>query len=174
MQIIDLTLPLSNDTTVYPGDPKVNIERIQTFEKDDWNMKRLQINGHDGTHVNAPIHGTADGKNLDDYDLIDFMGPGVKYETDEDLKAGLVIIFDAINITQELAEKAVKAKVKSVGLSDKFEFDVEVEKWLLEQGMISFERLANTEKLPKAFFFHGAPLKIKEGDGSPIRAYAIV
>ena len=73
----------------------------------------------------------------------------------------------------ELAKIIVEKKPKFVGLSSNFEFDEEVERFLLENEIICFERFANTEKLPKRFFFHGAPLKIKNGDGSPIRAYAI-
>ena len=173
MNLIDLTLPIYDGMPVYPGDPEVSVKLVQTMESDGWNMRQIQMCGHDGTHVNVPIHGTKDGKNLDDYELMDFMGPGIKYESEEDLKAGMVIIFDDIDITQSIAEACLKKGVKSVGLSSNFEFNIDVEKWLLEQGMISFERLANTDQLPKNFFFYGAPLKIQEGDGSPIRAYAI-
>jgi kynurenine formamidase len=45
---------------------------------------------------------------------------------------------------------------------------------LLEAGIISFENLANTEKLPRAFTFYGMPLNIKDSDGSPIRAFALL
>jgi len=51
---------------------------------------------------------------------------------------------------------------------------VEIERWLLEGNIISFERLVNTGQLPKRFIFHGAPLKIVQRDGSPVRAYAVV
>ena len=45
---------------------------------------------------------------------------------------------------------------------------------LLEKGIISFENLANTDKLPEAFTFYGVPLNIKEADGSPVRAFAVI
>ena len=43
-------------------------------------------------------------------------------------------------------------------------------------GIISYENLVNTEKLPsgKQFVFYGFPLKIRDGDGSPVRAVAII
>jgi len=43
-------------------------------------------------------------------------------------------------------------------------------------GIISYENLVNTEKLPgdKQFMFYGYPLKIKDGDGSPVRAVAVI
>ena len=43
----------------------------------------------------------------------------------------------------------------------------------IERGAISVGRLINTEQLTKSFRFHG-PLNIVHGDGSPVRAYAIV
>ena len=55
--------------SVYPGDPEVDIEQLQTIDKDGWNMKRIHISSHDGTHVNAPIHCSEDGKSLDDYEV---------------------------------------------------------------------------------------------------------
>lgn len=70
----------------------------------------------------------------------------------------------------------IEIKPKFVGLSVKFEFDIEIEKKLLEAGIVSYENLVNTEKLPKSkkFMFYGFPLKIKDGDGSPVRAVAII
>ena len=74
----------------------------------------------------------------------------------------------------DLAQVIVKKRPPFIGLSSEFEIDEDVEKNLLKNDIICFERLANTENLPKSFFFHGAPLKIKEGDGSPVRAYATI
>jgi len=34
MRIIDLTLELSNELPVFPGDPEVDIQLTQSFEKD--------------------------------------------------------------------------------------------------------------------------------------------
>src|SRR5215467_1437008 len=79
MRIIDLTLPMYTGMPVFPGDPEVSIETIQTFERDGWNMRRIEMNSHDGTHVNVPIHGTANGKTLDDYTLSDFCGSAEIY-----------------------------------------------------------------------------------------------
>ena len=103
MKIIDLTLPLYADMEVYPGDPKPSFELIEQFAETGWNMRRLEINGHDGTHVNVPLHATAAGKNLDDYDLGAFMGESVLYESDADIKPGVGLIFHATDISWELA-----------------------------------------------------------------------
>ena len=53
---------------------------------------------------------------------------------------------------------------------------IELEKALLENEIITYTNLINLDKLPKGkeFLFIGLPLKIKKGDGSPVRAVAIL
>lgn len=173
MGVIDLSMELYSGMPVFPGDPDVKIEPIFHYEIDQWNMRRIEMNTHDATHVNVPIHATKNGKTLDNYSLDNFIGEAVKYECDDDIIAWVGLIFDTIDINSEIAERIVRVRPKFIALPARFEFDLEIERDLLEAGIISFERLVNTEKLPKRFFFHGAPLNIKEGDGSPVRAYAI-
>ena len=60
----------------------------------------------------------------------------------------------------EIAQHIVRVKPKFIGLSNAFEFDLEVEKFLLHNDIVSFERLENTSLLPKNFIFYGIPLKI--------------
>ena len=161
-----------NDSQIYLfGSPTTDGRHFIVLE----NSKQLglEINGHDGTHVNVPLHATAAGKNLDDYDLGTFMGESVLYESDADINPGVGLIFHATDISWDIAESIVAVGPSFIGLPAKFEFDIAIERWLLERDVISFERLINTEQLPKFFYFHGAPLKIVHGDGSPVRAYAV-
>ena len=173
MKVVDLTLPMHADMDVYPGDPRPRYELIEKYAETGWNMRRLEMNGHDGTHVNVPLHATAAGKNLDDYDLGAFVGESVLYETDDDIKPGVGLIFHVTDISWDIAERIVAIGPSFIGLPARFECDIAIERWLLEREVISFERLINTELLPKTFHFHGAPLKIVHGDGSPVRAYAV-
>src|SRR3989338_7184586 len=173
MKIIDLTLPLYTDMPVYPGDPEASIELIQTLERDGWNMRRIQINSHDGTHVNAQVHGIEAGKNLDGCPLESFCGQAVIYDPSVPITSDTGVIFRDRNIDKEIAEEIKKARPRFVGLSSNFEFDVDIEKDLLKEDIILFEKLANLDQLPSSFDFYGMPLKIREGDGSPVRAFAI-
>ena len=52
-RVIDLSLPLYTGMPVYPGDPETLIEPVLTLDRDGWEMRRLQINAHDATHVNT-------------------------------------------------------------------------------------------------------------------------
>ncbi len=172
MKIIDLSLELYSGLPVYPGDPEVSIEKISTVEKDEWEMRRLEINSHDGTHVNVPCHCVIGWKNLEDYSLDDFMWESVLFESEDDIQKWIGLIFWKKDINWDIAKQIVEIKPKFIGVSE--EFDIEIEKYLLEKGIISFERLTNIESLPKKFYFHWAPLRIREWDWSPVRAYVIV
>jgi len=137
-------------------------------------MRRLKINGHDVTHVNAQIHGMLKGRSLNDYKIEEFIGESLLYETDEEIKEEIRLIVINKNIDMKLAEIIVEKKPKFVGLSSEYEMDLDVEKYFFKNDLLVFERIANTNLLPKRFIFHGVPLKIKDGNGSPIRAYAIL
>jgi kynurenine formamidase len=116
----------------------------------------------------------AGGKSLDDYALDAFCGPATIFTPGMVMSPHTGVIFRDQNIGAPLAGQIKEQRPKFVGLSSKFEFDVEIERDLLVVGIISFERLANTEQLPEQFNFYGMPLNIKGGDGSPVRAYAVV
>lgn len=173
MHIIDLSKPFYDHMPVYPGDPDILIKQIQTLEKEGWNMSRIEMNLHDGTHVNAPIHMAKGGKTLDDLPLDRFTGQCTLYQEDMSFDPNIGVIFTIQNIDMDIAQQLVKTPPKFIGLSDQFEFDIAVEKFLLEHDIVSYENLTNTDKLPQKFIFYGFPLKIKDGDGSPVRAVAV-
>ncbi len=174
MQLIDLTLPLYDNMSVYPGDPEVKITQVHHLEKEGWNMATASFPTHIATHVNVPIHMVDGGKTLDDFGLENFMGTADLYRADMTFSADRGVIFTTQNLTPEIAQKLIATPPKFIGLSDKLEFDLELEKLTLEHNIISFENLANTDQLPSTFEFYGVPLKIRGGDGSPVRAFAMV
>lgn len=115
----------------------------------------------------------AKGKSLDDYKIEDFIGETILFETIEDIQPGLGLLVAKENIDMDLAKIIVEKKPKFVALAN-FEMDIVVEKFFFENDILCYERITNTKDLPKRFIFHGVPLKIKDGDGSPVRAYAII
>lgn len=57
MKIYDVTVPLSEETPVYAGDPPVQIESASAIARGDAaNVSRLCCGVHTGTHVDAPAH----------------------------------------------------------------------------------------------------------------------
>lgn len=171
MKIIDLSVSIQKGMFVYPGDPEVDIEQLHTIAEDEWNMKRLHLNSHDGTHVNAQVHCVENGRSLDDYDLAEFCGNAVIYKPGVAVGPETGVVFREV-LTMEIAKQLLPSRPKFFGLSK--EADESVEKFLLKHDAVLFERLSNTEELPERFEFFGVPLKITDGDGSPVRAFAVV
>ncbi len=201
MKIIDLTLPLDNKTPAYPGDPKIEVKQIADLKDDGWREKRLHLNTHCGTHVDAPAHFLAAGENLDEIPLTSFFGEGLivdvrKKDIDktclpkEDLKSKVILFLtkqsekvygnyynNAKFLSQEVAQELVKRKVKAIGI-DSFSPDTEpypIHKILLPAKILIIENLVNLSKLiGKKFTVYYFPLKITGGDAAPCRAVAFL
>lgn len=74
MTILDLTHLMHNDMPVYPGKRPVEIVSAATIGKDGYREKHLSIDGHTGTHIDAPAHMLEDGNTLDKYPISKFCG----------------------------------------------------------------------------------------------------
>lgn len=172
MEIIDLSLPIYSGMDVYPGDPKVLIEVAHTYEDKTWLLRKISFGSHTGTHVDAFSHMDKKGKTLDDIPLNSFFGRSYAVKTTDPLPRHAGLIFkDTPDIP--LLRAIVAAKPIFVGSE---EITIPLQRALLQKGIITFTGLANLHLLPenKSFMFYGFPLKIKEGDGSPVRAVAIL
>ena len=73
-QIIDISIPLSSSTIVYPGNPQIEIEEIQS-EASKSIISKITSGSHNGTHIDAPKHAIENGKSITDIPLDVFMGP---------------------------------------------------------------------------------------------------
>jgi len=73
MKIIDLTTEIYDGMPVYPGDPDVRIEEVYNLDRDGYNVSKIQINDHVGTHVETQYH-LIKGKKLQDEPLDRFIG----------------------------------------------------------------------------------------------------
>ena len=57
MPIYDISVPLSAELPVYPGDPRIEIRDSLTLAGGDGaNVSALNFGAHTGTHVDAPAH----------------------------------------------------------------------------------------------------------------------
>ena len=63
MIIYDISLPITNNLLVWPGDPPVHITRLAHLDQgDDFTLTYLKMSAHTGTHVDAPRHYLKDPK----------------------------------------------------------------------------------------------------------------
>ena len=69
---------ISRDTmtsSVYEGDPETVAERIKDIENgDSYNLTKLSMSVHSGTHIDAPLHFCSDGSSIEQLRLNTFYG----------------------------------------------------------------------------------------------------
>lgn len=171
MKVIDLSAPLYDAMPVYPGDPAVSIEVVHTYEEKSWELRQLSLGSHTGTHVDAFSHMHPEGSPLDEMDLTRFFGSGMVVDLDAEWPSGLGLFFTE-EIGRAYFDKIVDSGPGFVG----GELSVELERALLGQGIVTYTGLVNLDCLPRGsvFSFFGLPLNIKGGDGSPVRAVALL
>jgi len=94
-KIIDISIDLSPDTIIYPGDPRPEIDYMFKLKDGDIaNVGRMTIGLHHGTHVDVPVHFFEGGQTLDQFPLTTWVGEALVVElthlekciTDKDLK----------------------------------------------------------------------------------------
>lgn len=74
--LIDISVPITNTLTTWPGDPSVCCSRVLSLDKGDpANVSELKAGAHTGTHVDAFNHFLPDGASLDAMPLDPWVGP---------------------------------------------------------------------------------------------------
>ena len=102
MKIYDVSVPISEKTPVYEGDPNVEIATAQAIAKGDAaNVSRLCCGVHTATHVDAPNHFIEGARRVHELPLEVLIGDARVVEIDE-------------NITAISAEYIKKADLKGV------------------------------------------------------------
>ncbi len=57
MQILDITIPLDEKTPLWEGDKGVSLKRVSWLSRGaDFNVTRMEMGVHSGTHIDAPFH----------------------------------------------------------------------------------------------------------------------
>jgi len=176
MKIVDLSQPLYDGMDVYPGDPKVHIKQIHRLNKESWRLRYLQFSTHIGTHADALSHMDEEGETIDKTPIDRFMGKTILVRSNDIFPKKVGLAFRDKILGLDLFNKIVDANPLFIVVGDKSDFELEMERKLLQTGILTMAGLINMDKLPinKPFMFYGVPLKIKDGDGSPIRAFAVI
>ena len=71
----DLTHTLDEAFPTFSGEQQFFREEVTNFEEHGYNLYNLRINEHIGTHMDAPIHFSADGKTVDEIDVENLIVP---------------------------------------------------------------------------------------------------
>ena len=184
MPIYDLTLPISPHLAVWPGDPPVEVVReMDLAQGDPFNLTRLNISAHTGTHMDAPRHFIPTGPAIDQLPPDRLMGPAWVVEVGEGEgeggEAGLVTaaVLAGLDIpggVTRLLLKTANSRLWSRPLTPTFEprfvaLDASAARWLVERGVdlvgidyLSIER-GDDEGFPVHTTLLGAGVVILEG-----------
>jgi len=205
MRIHDITVPLSPDIPVYPGDPTVSVESLSSIADGDLtNLSRITLGSHSGTHIDPPYHFNNAGIRVDELPLEVMIGKalvldfaGVKEIGRKELERyriegaeRLLLKTDNSKLWQETefredyaaltvdgAQYLVEAGVKLVGIDylsiEAFHGDGEVHRTLLDKGILVLEGLNLTDIKHGHYQLICLPLKLKGGDGAPVRALLV-
>jgi arylformamidase len=201
MKIHDITLAISAELPVYPGDPPVALESLARISAGgDTNLSRLSISTHCGTHLDAPFHYCDDGLTVDAVPLTLLIGEALVAELPDVmaigrqqlaglplrgvkrllLKTGNSALLakgfsrDYAHLTEDGARYLLEREIGLVGIDglsiERFDGDGSVHRLLLGSGLVILEGLQLAGVVPGHYELICLPLKIKGGDGAPVRA----
>ncbi|WP_300588392.1 cyclase family protein [Marivita sp.] len=71
----DMTHTLHEEFPTYFGESQFSREQIFNFAEHSFNLQRLTINEHTGTHIDAPLHFSADGTSVDEIPVSSLIAP---------------------------------------------------------------------------------------------------
>lgn len=195
MKIYDISQEVFG-CVVFPGDPKPEYEKPAQIAKGDlYNLTTFSMCAHNGTHVDAPSHFIADGKNIEEISLKNFVGPAYVAEhegelTGDDAIAVLerarmsdskavkrILIKGKMVVTEEAAAVFAEAGIllygnesQTVGPEDA---PMAVHQKMLGAEIVLLEGIRLTEVPEGVYFLNAAPINLGGAEGAPCRAVLI-
>ena len=192
---IDLSILLTKDTPVFPGEPNIIFKKHANIKENTYNEHQIIINTHFGTHMDFPYHMIDDGKKSSNFKLENFIGkgkvininnPDLNSIEDEDvfliysehIEKGIDNLFSDVPVLDEnlvdfLITKKPKMLLLDIPTPDKFPYPIH--KKILGNDILIVENVCNMKLLiDKKFKVYAIPLNFKEFDGSPCRVFAEV
>ena len=73
--VVDMSHKLSPDFPTFFGVPGISMEQKFNFAEHGFNLMNLTINEHTATHIDAPLHFSADGASVDEIPVSDLVIP---------------------------------------------------------------------------------------------------
>lgn len=185
MKYYDITKELFT-SSVYPGDPIPEYERLSDMEKGDiCNLTYLKMCVHNGTHMDAPRHFIKNGRTIEQLSLEHVMGQCTvaEYEGTIDGRAAAsllngckrkVLLKGNILITEEAAREIACMDIELLGVEGQSvgtdTATARIHEILLGKGMVLLEGLVLNEVKGGEYFLCAQPIKLGGCEGAPCRA----
>ena len=80
LEIIDISITISEAMVTYEGDPKIRIQKTKNLHDDGVILSQITMGLHSGTHIDSPAHFFEDGKSIDKLKLESFIGEAKVYD----------------------------------------------------------------------------------------------
>ena len=74
-KVVDMTHVYDDKFPTYFGAPGIEMEQKFNFKDNGFNLFQLSINEHTGTHIDAPLHFSADGASVDEIPVSNLVVP---------------------------------------------------------------------------------------------------
>lgn len=188
MTIYDITKELFS-TETYPGDPvPAKSSWLSMSKGDKCNLTSLSLGSHSGTHIDAPKHFIANGKDVSEVSLEYCIGSCQVIHYDGRIKQQFwseysfqgierILFQGQVMIDETAAENIVRHGIKLIGVETPTVGDKScqenVHKILLEKEIVILENLQLNNISEGRYFLLAQPLKMQGSDGSPVRALLI-
>lgn len=191
MKIIDISKKFFS-CDIYPGDPEPEKKILSSIsEGSECNLSAVYACVHTGTHVDAPAHFVADGKEIDDLPLEPFIGECTVIEVPAGVITGDYVdrhfpkkcqrllvkgggrAFFMDSSAQELAERGlllIGTDSLSVGCKGN---QVAPHKAFLQGGVAVLEGLDLSQVKAGNYFLFAPPVNYDGLEGAPARAVLI-
>jgi arylformamidase len=203
MEIIDISLPLSEGTITHPKEPPIKFEPQRDLVKDGVASTKITLGTHIGTHIDVPSHFIYEGKTVDKVDLENLLGKCQVLEvtpTDNLIKKADIedkivekrVLFKTANsglLTKEWTREFISLSLEAAhyligkgvvlvgidytGIEASGSPGHPVHKALLENNVTILEGLNLVEVSPGSYEIIVLPLNLKGLDGAPSRAILI-
>lgn len=142
MKFLDISLTVSPELPVWPGDPAIVLERYRWIARGNAsNDTRLACSVHAGTHVDAPAHFFENGATVEQLPLDILIGPAFVAELPEvdvitpEILNALAIPPDSTRILFKTKNSALWAQPDSRFNPQYVALSAEAARWIVRKGL---------------------------------------
>lgn len=143
MTIYDISLTISPHLPIWPGDPVLELEQIESMDKGAHaNVTRMSAAVHLGTHVDAPHHFLNDGRTVESLALDVLTGPCYVTQLPDGVDEITSEVLERTEITSEMKRvlfgtrnSHLWAKEEATFQTDFVAITEDGAEWLVERGV---------------------------------------